>query len=251
MNLEKYQQLTGTTVAPSNEARVIATIRKTQRQLETILGYSLTPKHLYTEKGKAQFEGFIPVGDELQDGLLPPDDTNAEYKIFPFNDNDDYLHVDPFNNLLKVKLVVPVTDEEFVTITDLDNVVANFGRDNIGKYIARHYEWFTWQWYRTWKISFTASAESGLMLAVQADWIDCYPDDLMYLWADMIDYYLDPSYSVMGNIQSESVDGHSWSRARGGAPTDYAPHMNPVNRQLLSRYAGPFGSVLGLRNPTQ
>ena len=249
MNLEKYQALTGNTIASTQEAKVKATIRKTQALLETLLGYSLTPKHLYTEKGKVQFSGYLPTGSELQDGLLPPDDANAEYKLFPFNDSDDYLHIDPFVNLLKVKLVVAVTDGEFVTVSDLDNVVPHYGKEQIGKYIERHYDWFTWQWYKTWRIAYASGVDAGLMLAVEADWMDCYPDDLMYLWCDMIDYYLDPSYSVMGNIQSESVDGHSWSRARGGAPVDFPPHMHPLNKQLLTRYTGPFGSIV--RNPTR
>ena len=89
------------------------------------------------------------------------------------------------------------------------------------------------------------------MLAVEADWIDCYPDDIMYLWADMIDYYSNPNYSVMGSLKSESVTGHSWSRgdAGGGKDGDMAPEANPANKDLLTRYAGPYGKVT--RNPVR
>lgn len=249
MDLDKYKELTGITVTASQEDKVKATIRRTKATLERMLGFTLKPKNLYTELGKVQFEGYLPMLGDL-DNLLEPDDQDGVYKLFPFYDTDRYFHVDPFNNIYHVKLVMPINDGEFVTITDLDNVVAKYGRDNIGKYIERHYEWFTWEWYRTWRYSWKANTEAGLMLAVDADWISCYPDDLMYLWADMITYYSDANNSVSGNIKSESVDGHSWSRgSAGGGSSDVSPELNTSNASLLSRYAGPYGSVE--RNPVR
>jgi hypothetical protein len=250
VDLDKYTELSGVTVRTSQKAKVNATIRRTKAKLETMLGFALKPKNLYTEKGKVQFEGFLPMIDEL-DNLLPPDEEEGVYKLFPYSELDRYFHIDPFTNIYKVKLVMPTNDGEFVTITDLDNVVAQYGRDNIGKYIERYWEWFTWEWYRTWRYRYSSSGEAGLMLAVEADWLDCYPDDLQYLWVDMISYYSDPNYSVSGSLRSESVDGHSWSRgfAGGGKDGDSSPEDNPNNRLLLSRYAGPFGSVL--RNPVR
>lgn len=246
MDLNKYKELSGETVPTSREAKVTATIRRTKVVLETMLGFSLKPKNLYTEKGKVQFEGYLPVEDTTN--LLPPDDEEGTYKLFPYNENDKYFHVDPYTNMHKVKLVMPQTDGDFVTITDLDNVVAEYGRDGIGKYIQRHWAWFTWEWYRTWRLSYWGEP-SGVMLAVDADWIDCYPEDILYLWADMVTYYSDKNFSVTGNIKSESVDGHSWSKgnAGGGKEGDMAPENNPANRLILARYAGPFGSIV--RNP--
>lgn len=246
MDLKKYKELSGMTVAPSNEAKVTAAIRRTKTKLETALGFTLKPKNLYTEKGKVQFEGFMPVEDTTV--LLPPDDEEGTYKLFRYNVNDDYLHVDPFTNVHKAKLVMPQKDGEFVTITDLDNVVAEYGRDGVGKYLKRHYEWFTWAWFRTWRLSYWGSPE-GVMLAVDADWVDCYPEDIMYLWADMVTYYTDSNYSVGGSIKSESVDGHSWSRGNAGGSKegDMAPQDTPEGHLILARYAGPFGSIV--RNP--
>lgn len=238
MNLEKYTELTGITVKASQEAKVKANIRRTQAQLEAMLGFSLKPKYLYTEKGKVQFEGYLPIEDLTV--LLPADDEEGMYKLFPYNELDQFFHVDPFKNIYKVKLVMPVNDGEFITVTDLDNVVAQYGRDGIGKYIERHYEWFTWAWYRTWKIRWTSSSEAGLQLAVEADWVDCFPDDIMYLWADMVTHYADDNR----NLKSESVDGHSWSKA-----DSKAPEAADSNKLLLSRYAGPYGSVT--RNPVR
>ena len=250
MDLDKYTELTGITVPTSQEAKVKAMIRRTRATLESLLGFSLKPKNLYTEKGKVQFEGYLPMKDDL-DNLLPPDEEEGVYKLFPYNELDQYFHVDPFTNLYKVKLVMPLTDGEFVTVVDLDNVVANYGRDRIGKFIERHWEWFTWDWYRSWRYRYSSAEEAGLMLAVEADWINCYPDDLNYLWADMVTYYSDPNFSVNGSIRSESVDGHSWSRgnAGGGNQGDVSPEANPVNRSTINRYAGPYGTIA--RNPVR
>lgn len=238
MDLKKYKELTGIDVPTSDEARVTANIRRTKAALETLLGYTLKPKNLYTEKGKVQFQGYLPIED-YTDNLLPPDEEQGSgIKLFSYHENDKYFHVDPFRNVYSVKLVIGVNDNEFITISDLDNVVAQYGRNNIAKYIERHYEWFTWAWYRTWLLSWDSGKGEGLQLAVDADWLDCYPDDLMYLWADMVTYYADP----YKDLKSESVDGHSWSK---GNTT--APEMSKSNIMTLLRYAGPEGSVV--KNP--
>lgn len=241
MDLNKYKSLTGNEVAPAQEAKFNASIRRTKAKLEAMLGFSLKPKNLYTELGKVRFEGYLPMLNNLET-LLDPDEEQGTFKLFPYNETDRYFHVDPFTNVYSVKLVMPINDGEFVTITDLDNVVAKYGRDGIAKYIERHYEWFTWEWYRSWLYSYASNGDAGLMLAVEADWLDCYPDDLMYLWADMVDYRVNPN----SGIASESVDGHSWSRTK---EAQVAPEHNVGSKQLLTRYAGPFGSVT--RNPVR
>ena len=236
MDLDKYKELTGIDVPTSKEATVNANIRRTKTMLENMLGYSLKPKNLYSEKGKVQFEGYLPIEDLTT--LLPPDEEEGVYKLFHYNEKDRYFHVDPFKNVYKVKLVMPVNDNEFITVVDLDNVVALKERNGIGRFIERHYEWFTWAWYATWRISWREASSAGLQLAVEADWVDCYSDDIMYLWADMITYQTDPN----SKIKSESVDGHSWSKADTNAP-----EAEPSSLKALSKYAGPYGSVA--RNP--
>lgn len=238
MNLEKYTELTGITVDSSNEAMVKAMIQRTKKTLENALGYTLKPKYLYTEKGKVQFEGQLPLTIEDQTNLLPPDEEQGLIKLFDYQEADRFLHVDPYKNLYSAKLVYPIKDGEFITVLDLDNVVAHYERDGIGKFIEKHYEWFTWAWYKTWRLSWDYNGGTGLQLAVDADWLDCYPDDLMYLWADMVTYYSDPD----SNIKSESVTGHSWSKA-----DTTAPEQKLSNISLLTRYAGPQGAIT--RNP--
>lgn len=235
MNLEKYIELSGETVAPSQEAKVKAAIRRTKSKLEAMLGYSLKPQNLYTERGKVQFQGYLPILNN-HDNLLPPDDAKGDIKLFPYNEADRFLFVDPYRNLYRAKLVMPINDQEFITIVDLDNVVARYSRNNVGKYIEKHYEWFLWEWYRTWLISFDHARDAGLMLAVDADWIECYPDDLMYIWADMVTYQT----SDVAGLSSESVDGHSWSRTK---EDQIPPQLRDGNFKIIKQYAGPFGTV--------
>ena len=248
MDLEKYIELTGETVDASKEAKVNATIRRTRAQLESLLGYSLTPENLYTELGKVQFQGYLPVLNNT-DNLLPADEQEGTYKLFAYNEKDDFIHVDPFINLYHVKLVKPLNNGEFITVVDFDNVVAKHERGGIGRFIERYWEWFTWAWYKTYLLSWTSESDAGLMIAVDADWIDCYPDDILYIWADMVTYYSDDEVSVTGNIKSESVDGHSWSRGTTGKGEDLPPQEQPSAQGLLARYVGPYGAIA--RNPVR
>lgn len=241
MDLEKYKKLTGVTVPASQEARINASIRRTKAQLEAMLGYTLKPQNLYTELGKVRFEGYLPMLNDL-DNLIAPDKEQGVYKLFDYNEVDRYILTDPFTNVYNVKLVMPLNDGEFVTVADLDNVVAKYGRDNVAKTIERHFEWFTWEWYRSWRYSYTSNNDAGLQVAVEADWIDCFPDDIMYLWADMIQFQT----SINFGIASESVDGHSWSRTK---EDQIPPEAKVDNIKLITRYAGPFGSVR--RNPVR
>lgn len=237
MDLNKYKELTGIDVPTAQQGQFNASVRRARAAIESMLGFSLKPKNLYTEQGKVQFQGhYLPTEDLTN--LLPPDSEEGVYKLFPYDERDDYFHVDPFKNVYRVKLVVPTRDGKFITITELDNVVPQYGRDGIGKFVKRHWEWFTWDWYRTWRVAYSREDRGAMQLAVEADWLNCYPDDLMYLWADMIEYQMDPNR----NMKSESVDGHSWSKSDASKP-----ETKPENKLLLKRYAGPYGSVV--RNP--
>ena len=111
MDIEKYKELTGLAVAPSQEAVVKANIRRTKAMLETLLGFTLSPKNLYNELGKAQRECACPDVDISS--LLPADDEEGIVKLFPYNANDQYLHVDPFKNIYSAKLVYVTRDGDY------------------------------------------------------------------------------------------------------------------------------------------
>jgi hypothetical protein len=252
VNLEKYQTLTGETVAEDDVARYNAVIRRTTALLESALGYSLSPSQNLDkqELGKTQYEGLYPQYPLSLDSLLPPDRQEGEYRLFPYNEKDVYIKTDPYSNLYSVKLVQPINDDEFVTYSDLTNVTSKNAR-KFGKYIERQVSWFTWGWY-SWLLQ-NLGQDNGLLIAVDADWLDCncLPQDLQYLWADMVSYYSSDNYSVSGNIKSESVNGHSWSisNAGGGKGVDLAPQESSNGLKVISQYVGPNGT-LATRMPT-
>jgi hypothetical protein len=252
VDLAKYQELTGTTVAEGDKARYNAVIRRTNALLESALGYSLAPKKNLDkeELGKAQFEGLYPYFPLRVDTLLPPDEVEGSYRLFPYNERDTYIKTDPYKNVYQVKLVQPLNDDEFVTYTDLKDFVSKKAR-NFGKYIERQYSWFRWDWY-PWLLN-NLGQDNGLLVAVDADWLNCnnMPSDLAYLWADMVTYYSSDTFSVSGNLKSESVNGHSWSfsNAGGGKGVDLSPEQSASGLTTIAQYAGPNGT-LATRIPT-
>lgn len=251
MDLTKYQELTGNTVSEADKARVNATIRKANSLLESELGYSLSSSKNIdkTEIGKVQFQGAYPYYPANLDNLLPPDEAEGDYRLFYYNDKDPYIKCDPARNIYHVKLVRAINDDEFVTIFDLDDFTPKNYR-KFAKYIERSTSWFNWDWY-IWLTEQIGNG-NGLMVAIDADWMDCsnMPDDIGYVWSDMIDYYSNPDYSVSGSLKSESVNGHSWSRASagGGSNVDLSPERSDAGISILSQYAGPNGR-LASRNP--
>lgn len=253
MDLEKYQTLTGTTVSDSDSGRYKATINRVNALLDSALGYSLVPsKNLdKTELGKVQFEGQLAYSPLNLDNLLPPDEPEGTYRLFPYNENDRYFKTDPFTNVYHVKLVQPVNDDEFVTFSDLTDYASKKAR-KFSKYVERQDSWFTWDWYGWLKE--VLGQDNGLLIAIDADWLSCnngMPLDLQYLWADMITYYTSDDVSVTGNIKSESVSGHSWSKtnAGGGKGGDLTPDQSQSGSQIISQYVGPNGTS-AIRIPT-
>lgn len=251
MDLAKYEELTGTTVAESDKARVNATIRRANALLESALGYSLSSqKNLDKEElGKVQFQGAYPYYPWNCQTLLPADEQEGEYRLFYYNDNDLYIKTDPARNIYHVKLVQAQNDDSFVTIMDLNDFTSKNAR-KFSKFIQKSTTWFNWNWY-SWIVTQVGNG-NGLMVAVDADWLDCtnMPADLAFLWADMVEYYSSDDVSVTGNLKSESVNGHSYSytNAGGGKGVDLSPDQSDDGLKTLSQYAGPNGTA-NSRNP--
>lgn len=227
MNLEKFQALTGITVPESKKAFYEAQIRRVQNKMETLLGFTLEPQVLYRESGKAQNGQSCSSTPEPSE-LLPADSTRGIIKIFPYNKKDNFLHVDPFHDVYSVKLVKVTGSKNFITYKTFENVSKQYKNGGIGNYLERCKTCYC-----------DCECDNCLQLAVDGDWVDFseeqeIPDELLYLWADMIIHYTDPHR----NIKSESVDGHSWSKGDISAPEE-----SIESKLLLSRYAGPYGSV--------
>ncbi len=231
MDLAKYEELTGITVSESEEAAYQAQIRRTQRMLETMLGFTLDPSktntNFYNEVGKTSTNCFCP--DVSTSDLLPPDPVIGAYRLYRYNKLDKYFFVDPFTNVHAVKLVFIKEGSDGTDVTiktfDSDDIRLQIGRDGIGKYI-QHCE----------TCLCVCECETCVQLAVDADWLfqDEIPDDLLYVWADMITYQVD----CKKDIKSESITGHSYTKF-----DQVLPETEPQNLAVIKKYAGPYGSV--------
>ena len=223
----------GITIPDSKKVYYTAQIKRVQTKLESLLGFTLKAKHIYTELGKSQVECVCPDIPQSQ-SLLPPDEVKGIIKIFPYNSKDKFLHIDPFIDVYNVKLGKVTEDKKFVTFKTFEHFTKHFMVQGIGKYVEKCQNCFC-----------DCECKDCIQLIVDADWVDFtddesdIPDDLLYLWCDMINYWADPDK----DIKSESVDGHSWSRGDISAPEELIE-----NKLILDKYAGPYGSII--RIPT-
>ncbi len=245
MTIAEYQELTGVTVPDSDTAKMNAVLRRSQTRLETLLGYSLSKQKKWTEQGKVRFDGLIPfpslpVSDLVLSRLVEPDEQDGDIQLFHFDELDTHFRINPAKQVYRAKLVIPVSDDEFITVAELTNSTPYLNSAGLVTAITRSPYWFNWTWWPT----VLTSDKRNLMLAIEADFVNVcdankYPD-MAYLLADMATYYSDPTYSIMGNIRSESIDSHSYSRASTGANPDLAaPEGQSVSKKIIEKYAGP------------
>lgn len=230
MDISKYQELTGTTVPTTEVSLVKAQIKRTRTILEAMLGYPLTKtkaqENHYDEVGKSQDEC---GGYDVDDALNEADSLVGAYRLYPYNPDDEFFMVDPFTTLYKVKLVYVRAGEEpnGVTIRTLtsEQIRVQKGQGGISKYIARCEECFC-----------VCECQDCVQVAVEADWAfeSCLPEDLLYVWADMIGYYTD----CKKDIKSETLGSHSYSKFN-----QVIPEQQDVSIAIIKKYAGPNGTV--------
>lgn len=235
MDLSKYQELTGLSVSSAKAGLIQAQINRVQAMLETMLGYPLSPgdvnTNLYNELGKSRDECACPSVVTQDEDLEDPDTVVGAYRLFPYNDLDQYLHIDPFSRINKVKLVFIRQGEgnNGVTIRtfDTEKLRIDIGRDGIGKYLELCRDCLC-----------TCDCNNCVQFAVDAEWLwddqDEVPLDLQYVWADMVTYYSNPKR----DIKSESITTHSYTKF-----DKVAPETEPHNLAVIKKYAGPHGSA--------
>lgn len=245
MTIAEYQELTGLTVSTADEPRVKAAIRKAEVKLGSLLGYPLSKQKSWTELGRVQYDGLtpfpsLPVGEDVIDNLIAPEDQIGDIQLFNFDELDKHIRINPAKEVYRAKIVLPVNKDEFITIHDLDNATPYLNGTGLVVAISRYSNWYTWTWWN----SLLWADRQNLMIAVDASYVNVcdankYPD-LAYLLCDMVTWYSDPSYSVMGNIRSETIDSHSYSRAStGNSPDNAAPEGQPSSKMIIEKYAGP------------
>lgn len=229
MDITQYESLTGASVPTNLQTRYTAQINRVQKRFETMLGYTLNPTNIYNELGKNitinPCSNFPTSYDNIV--LDPADPVQGVVKIFPYNLNDQYFMVDPFTKIHSCKLVTMVDSRNYATIHTFAHPNPTFSIDNnsgVGKYIGRCPEWF---------MPYGCLCDKCVFVAVDADWISEWPDDINYIMCDMIDYYVDEQYK----IGSESVDGHNVSYKI------VAPETISTNLKTIKQYMGPYGTL--------
>lgn len=217
MNITEYQELSGINVASKDVDRVTATISKTQKILEGMLGYSLDTRDTneYNEIGKTITE--CPCDINLNN-LSAPDSVEFAYRLFTYREDDKYLSIDPATVIYAVKLV---KDGVTVKTLDSDDYRAHF-KNGLIKFIERRKLW--------------CDVECEFVqLAVDAEWaFEEVPDDLSYIWADMITYYSD----LNKDIKSQVLGTHSYTKF-----DNREPENKTQNLSVIKKYAGPNGSL--------
>lgn len=230
MNLNTYKTLTGLDVSTTNQGFVTANIARTQSMLEVLLGFTLDSEKVgenkYTELG--QSNEFCVCPNFNIDNLQPADAVTGAYRLYSYNTDDKYLHIDPASEIYNVKLVY-ITNRangEGITVKkfDSDTITVQFNNDKFTTYINNLCR------------SLCDSDANQVQLAVDAKWLwdGSLPSDLQYVWADMITYYSNKKR----NIKSESIDTHSYTLADVKAPQN-----EDYNIAILKKYAGPNGSI--------
>jgi hypothetical protein len=236
MDLDTFEELTGTSVTDSRRARVVANIERCRAKLETKLGYPLDPDkvatNLYTESGKLPGDGFFALSVDFDSITLDPADAVVgAYRLFNYHPADQYLHIDPFSAIHAVKLV-----RGSVTLWTLDSDDYSAHADNGG--LMRYLD-LTWPLWRT-SATYGIDGQEHVQLAVDADWLwpatdgnQDIPADLLYVWADMVEHYANAKRLV----KSETVGSHSYTR------DITAPEDSAEATATIARYAGGNGSA--------
>ncbi len=226
MNIDLYEELTGSTVANSKRAFIQSRIKYTQAILEDLLGFTLDGSlyniNHYTETGKTASECPCP-SDDLD--LNDPDEVVFAYRLFPYNYKDKYLMIDPASEVHAVKLVKDgVTYKTFET----DEYRKHYKFDLIKFLEEINCCWCT--------KAYCEEYCKQMQLAVDATWVwasDSIPDDLNYIWVEMIDYYKDKNKDVI----SQTLGSHSYRK------DTTAPEQKSRNLNIIRKYAGPLGNA--------
>lgn len=240
MTLDEYQVLTGESVPSNRLEQLEAQLTRTQRILEASLGYPLDSSEIannqYNETGKATstdwpclagwgMDEFI-WGSDGTGELAAPDPVENAYRMFDYNPKDRFLRLDPFSTIHAIKFV---RDDVTVATIDPDDYRIHWGRETVG----------TERWSRDVEIQCgwwrKCDCTSCFQIAVDANWMfEEIPEELKYLWADMVSYYMNPK----SDIKSESIGAHSYSRFDNVLPQELAHNVS-----VIKRYAGPHGTA--------
>ncbi len=224
MDITEYEQITGTVVNDADIEKVEAIIKKTQIMLEDMLGYTLdedkVDENYYNELGKTKSDVCCP-SEINTNNLDEPDEVVSAYRVFDYNNKDKFWLIDPAEKINKVKLIVGnVTVKTLEEYKDY-NI---YSKNGVIKYLEKI------------DCCYRCCEMKNVQLAVDAEWefTSGIPDDLNYLWADMVTFYR----SNKNDIKSESLGPHSYTKFDNDPPEKITS-----NSLIIQKYAGANGSV--------
>lgn len=226
MNKELYETLTGAQIPPARAARMNAVINRVNGIAEGLLGFNPAGPSTFTEHGKSNG---LPIDLE---NLLPADEVDSGEGNFvgiPYRYKDIYFQIPPALAVHSVKLGVPISSDEFVAVKTLPEFYLKADGSKItavekplGVYWADVVQ------------TYFVEPDMNVQLFIDGTWLVCndLPLDLQYALVDMVDYYSAGNVSVAGNVKSESINGHSYTRSDA-----QAPERTPETRSIFTKYS--------------
>lgn len=256
----QFIEFTGIELNPKQIQQYPFVYRRALRRIEEILGWSLTQRMKYEEAGKTssecrcidqtmneeQYEAFI-------EGLIDPDEEEGVLRIFPFNNLDTNLFIDPAKYVYKVKLVIPTRgdNDQFITIKTFKNWMPKVAKNQFIQYIELCKDDLA-----QLALGCGCDCTNCALLLIDGDWIrNEFPEELMWVLADQIiwEYQNLQSLDKDSNriVTSESVSNHSVSylvtdaEKKGGG--DYYSKKSPLDEEyilgILEQYIGPYSPL--------
>lgn len=231
---------------------------RASRKLAQYLGWAPTYKSVYAEIAKSKLAGSCPTEEQLEqwqsdpeeyDFFEDPDTENGQIKLFPYYAEDANYFIDPAIAVYNVKLVKILSKDtqQFITVYEFapDDWLQKVNHGFIFKRTS------VINWLEICKAPTTLpcrceEGRSCYMLAVDADWINQVPEDLKYVLADLILYYMktQPNLTQITDyaVSSESVDGHSVSYNTNIVKQTDDELLDKYN-SILKNYIGPFSVI--------
>lgn len=225
MNLDKYLRLTGLTLTKQQEDDFSRVLVRAELKLQRLLGWKAGQRSLYEEAGKLNNEcsciDQTMTDDQYQNlinGIQAPDEEQGTIRLYPYNNLETRMFIDPATAVYAVKLVVFVrgSDQQFLTIKTLKNWMPiyehNTTVDDSARVFCHYVELCKDDVMRQCGCRCTGCA----FLMVDGDFVrQDYPDDLRDLLVQLITqeyqnpFTLNPDQNRI--ITSESVQNHSVS----------------------------------------
>lgn len=232
---------------------------RASRKLIQYLGWTPLYKEAYEEVGIAINEGVCPTEEELalwqedpeaNNFFLEPDTVEGKVKLFPYYPEDANYFIDPATAIYSVKIVklVSADSAQFMTVKKLSGDDWN-SKTNMNYVVSRKpvIRWLEICKAPTMLPCKCDEGKSCYMLAVDADWVKALPEDLMYLLADLILFYMQHQPTLNAGsiyaISSESVDGHSVSydtKTKNASVKNSEDEVLEPYMAMFKNYIGPY-----------